>query len=103
MPDDILPPAPGTTDPPPVPEPRGAGRLRCGFCDAALTPGGEVLKLSERAKALRDFEDDLADAKADLSAANVTIDTLTSKVAELEREVSRLKADAEKKKKSFFS
>lgn len=64
---DLLPP----TDPPPAPpEPAGRRRdLRCQFCECSLTATGDVLKMSDRAKALRDFEDDLQDCKRDLADA----------------------------------
>jgi hypothetical protein len=94
----ILPPAP-STEPPPAPgspEPRGS--LTCGFCSAALTPRGEVIKLSDRAKALRDFEDDLGDARRDIAERDATIETLTTKLTSVERELAALKAEKAQKK-----
>ena len=97
----ILPPSPTPPEPPaPSPEPRGARNIRCGFCDAALTPAGEVLKLSDRAKALRDFEDDLGDANRDLAEARTALDAANTKIGGLERENAALKAE---KKKGFWS
>jgi len=96
----ILPAAPPEPAPAGSPEPRGS--LTCGFCSAALTPRGEVIKLSDRAKALRDFEDDLGDARRDIAERDATIDTLTAKLAGVERELAALQAE-KKQKKGFWS
>jgi len=81
--DDLLPPAP-TPAPPTRPVTRDP--VVCGFCESRLTARGEVLRLSDRAKALRDFEDDIEDVKRDLADAQ-------AKVAQLERQNAELQAE----------
>jgi len=71
--DDLLPSAP--TPAPPAREPEPSGSVRCQFCESSLTARGEVLRLSPRAKQLRDFEDDLEDARRDLATAQAEIET----------------------------
>jgi hypothetical protein len=86
--DDLLPPAPAPRVAPPAP----SGKIRCGFCESALTGSGEVIKLSDRAKALRDFEDDLADIKRDLEEAQETIARHQSTIREHEQTIAALTA-----------
>lgn len=85
MPDDILPPAdlrPGSIPPGPS-DPAPRREVTCGFCESRLTHRGEVLKLSDRAKALRDFEDDLEDARRDLVQAQARVTALETEMAEI--------------------
>jgi len=79
MPDDLLPPV----DPPdPIgdPAPRRRASLVCEFCDCKLTPVGDVLNVSDKARNFRKLEDrieiltaDLTKAQADLAAAQADL------------------------------
>lgn len=84
----------------PVPPPPGATR-KCEFCGSGINANGEVLQLSDRARILRDLEAThrtLETAHATLKAEH---STATTKVEELSREVARLTAELDKKKKNF--
>lgn len=87
--DDLLPPSPEHK--PPTPTPPGT-KIRCGFCESALTGAGEVIRLSDRAKALRDFEDDLQDAKRDLDAAAAQVAAHAQTIRDLEGKIAALTA-----------
>jgi peptidoglycan hydrolase CwlO-like protein len=90
--DDLLPtPTPIPTDRTPRPK-----DLRCGFCETTLTPGGEVMRLSERAKSLRDFEDDVEDLKADLAIKLQEIEQLKQQIADRDSDMAKLQADLKK-------
>lgn len=93
---DLLPP------PVPSPSPERSPRtkdLRCGFCESTLTPSGEVIKLSERAKALRDFEDDLEDAKKETALLRQTIEDLQKAIDSLNADNRKLAAELKKASK----
>lgn len=87
--------------PTPIPTPRapGAKDLRCGFCEALLTPSGEVIKLSDRAKSLRDFEDELDDMKRDLATARQETEDQRALVAERDTTIRRLESEVKKANK----
>jgi len=73
-------PAPGAGGSP------GAGRaLKCEFCECQLTPNGEYLKLSTKARTLRDLEETLSNTTAQLSTA-------TESIAQLTRELNDARA-----------
>jgi hypothetical protein len=72
-PADLIPPA----DPPPGPRRPSPQLLTCEFCECRLTPTGDVLKLSDKAKAWRDTEGDR--------------EKLTKRLAELERQLEDAK------------
>jgi hypothetical protein len=73
-PADLLPP--GDNDPP-APAPRPRAGLVCEYCECRLTPTGDVLKLSDKAKRWRDTEG--------------AGDKLTARITALERENDDLK------------
>jgi hypothetical protein len=60
--------------------------LICEFCACRLAPAtGDVLGMSDRAKKLRDAEDELQDATADIAR-------LTAKLAEVEAQLAAARA-----------
>lgn len=85
----LLPPDDRAGDDPIIVVPR-TDELRCQFCECTLTGDGEVLRMSKRAKSLRDHEDDLEDAKRDLIDAQKVIDRDTTTIAALRADVLRL-------------
>lgn len=92
---DLLPPpSPVPTERTPKPK-----DLRCGFCESFLTPSGEVMKLSERAKSLRDFEDDLEDVKRDLATAREEIDVLKQQINDRDGMIKDLQGKLQKASK----
>jgi len=99
MADDDLLPTPNPN--PPIERTPRLKDVRCGFCEATLTPLGEVMRLSDRAKALRDFEDDLEDAKKDLALKDQEIEMLRKQVTDRDGDIRKLQADL-KKAQNFF-
>jgi hypothetical protein len=95
-PDSILPPTPDV--PPPAPRPTNPRDIVCQFCESRLATNGQVLRMSERAEALRDFEDDAKEAARDLAQARTEIDALTTKLNAAERDAAALRAKYEGKK-----
>jgi hypothetical protein len=70
MPNDLIPPA--ELIPPPPPEPAASSRayILCGFCECRLVAAsGDVLRMSDAAKAFRDSGDVIDGLRADLKAA----------------------------------
>lgn len=81
-----LPPA---IDPPPPPQddpPVRGSKLVCEFCGCALAPSGDVLKVSARAREIREQDETIRDLKADLAAAETAADTYRSALERAERE-----------------
>jgi hypothetical protein len=93
--DDLLPPAPA---PAPPPAPDDDRTLRCQFCKSSLTARGEVIRLSEHAKKLRDFEDDLDDAKRELATAQAAIEEQRQLAESWKAEHDKLVREIEGKK-----
>jgi predicted nucleic acid-binding Zn-ribbon protein len=93
--DDLL----GGPPAPPAPPAPVKGSVTCGFCQASLTPGGEVMKLSDRAKSLRDFEDDLEDAKRTISELQAKISTLEGDVTTRDNRIGALEKQLKEAKK----
>lgn len=94
---DLLPPGPG--DPPPTPSPSPIvpkSRITCDFCGCSLAPSGDVLKMSDDAKAYRDGADKI-------DTLNATITDLESQIATLKREKDALAAAVPPAKKGIFS
>lgn len=79
-------------DPAPVPRSK---KITCEFCECSLTPSGEFVGLSEKAKSLRSLSDDLKKA---LSEA----ETLRAKITDLEKELEAAKAKATQKRSFSF-
>jgi peptidoglycan hydrolase CwlO-like protein len=90
---DLIPPTPPT----PVPDRTSRTKdVRCQFCESTLTATGEVLRLSERAKALRDFEDDVEDLKRDLAVARQEIDDKQKMIEDRDGDIRKLQNDLKK-------
>ena len=80
-PDDLVP-----SDPEPAlapARPAVARGITCQFCEASLTSTGEVLRLSDRAKQLRDYEDDLVDVKRELTDMQGALETAHGEIRRL--------------------
>jgi hypothetical protein len=88
MPDEIIPPTEVAVVAPVV---SSASTLRCQFCDCSLTASGEVLRMSKRAKDLRDFEDDLEDAKRQLHDLGEVNRQVQAELDELKRQLAAKK------------
>jgi hypothetical protein len=71
------------TDPRPAPIPR-EGVRRCEFCESHLTANGEVLTMSEKARALRTLEDRLAAETAAHATTKAQLAQASSRIVELE-------------------
>lgn len=81
---------------PPAPEPtRGAKNIACDFCECSLTPSGDFLKLSDKAKQLRDQGETL-------EKANAKILELTRELQEARNAIARLETAAAPKKTSLW-
>jgi hypothetical protein len=80
MANELLPPEP----PEPPPSSRRSA-IVCEFCECKLTASGDILKMSDRAKALRKQEDTIDGLTAD-------VQRLTSELAAVTRERDELKA-----------
>jgi hypothetical protein len=84
MPPEIMPPVdPPEPDPAPDPSPRRRAPIVCEYCDCTLTPIGDVLKVSDKARTLRKQGDridtllaEIEQAKTDLAAAKAEIQIL---------------------------
>jgi hypothetical protein len=64
MDDPNLPP----DDPPPMPTPAPARpRLACEFCECALTPAGDVLRMSDTARAYLKQREQIAELRATMA------------------------------------
>jgi len=94
---DLIPPAPPT---PPDP-PRRTKAIICQFCESDLSQAGDVLKLSERAKALRDFEDDLEDMRREHTNTTKLLDEANQTIQNHVQTIARLEADLKKAKRIF--
>lgn len=85
---DLLPPDPDPQPPPspaiPVPLRRTAP-ITCAFCECSLAPNGDVLKMSDTAKALRDSQDVI-------DRLNRTIAERDAAIVALNKEASDLRA-----------
>lgn len=84
----LLPPDPPEPAPSPAPRPK---QIVCEYCQCQLTPSGEYITLSERAKGLRDqgeridqLKGDLAAVQADLAEASRLLDEANAKIRTLE-------------------
>ena len=56
-------------EPPVRQEPKEGKRISCDFCKCSLSPSGDVLKMSDLAKGLRDSADTIEKLQAQLKAA----------------------------------
>lgn len=75
-PDDALPPAGGVI----VPVPEARERYHdCDFCGCKLTARGEVMSMSDKARAMRDYDETIAD--------------LRRQITKHEQELARLRAE----------
>lgn len=81
-PENDLPPNDPPAPPAPVPAP--ASTVTCEFCKCQLTPKGDYISLSDRAKKLRGQEDELDTLRGQLAAAQEA-----RTVAERERDEAR--------------
>jgi hypothetical protein len=94
---DLLPPDPDPAPPtPPTPTPGRATRITCDFCGCSLAPSGDVLRMSEEAKAFRDGADEIERLQA-------VISTLESQVSTLTRERDEARAALPKPRQGLFS
>ena len=72
---------PGGDPPAPAPRPSATpSAITCEFCGCTLTPRGDAMRISDRAKKLRDLE-------IDHDAAVKKLTTLDNKVKELESQL----------------
>lgn len=79
MDDPLLPPVdPPAPDPPPAPR---APKLRCEFCQCELTPTGDCLRMSDRAREYRDQTDTIDKQKATIAEKDAEIGRLTTDLA----------------------
>lgn len=83
FPDDLVPP-----DAPPITPPARAPKVTCEFCECQLTPAGDVLKMSAKARELNKLEDVITALKEQLAAARGEVTTLTQSVAELRAQLA---------------
>lgn len=79
-PDDLLPPPAPAPAPVPAAPPSSARRITCDFCGCQVAPDGGVLRTSDRARALRDLEDDLTAERAALAASAAEVARLTEEL-----------------------
>ena len=70
--DPLLPPDPPEPVDPPLVRPK---RLVCEFCDCALAPSGEFVRLSDKAKTFRTQDDRIDTLNAELASARDDIAT----------------------------
>jgi hypothetical protein len=97
MSDPIIPPSDPPDTPPAPPIARDVrGEVICGFCETRVTLRGEIIRLSTRAKELRDFEDDLEDLRKEIADRDATIaetrrdlDEARATIAALQPKVSK--------------
>jgi hypothetical protein len=61
--------------------PRRAKPVVCEFCECRLTANGEVLSMSDRAKKLRDAEDDLRSVSEEAATLGARVKELEAKIA----------------------
>lgn len=94
FPDDLVPP-----DAPPVAPPIRAPKVACEFCECQLTPHGDVLRMSDKARELNKLQDVITALKEQLAAARSEATTLTQQIAELRAQLE----PAEKDDRSTFS
>ena len=76
MPDLTTSPTAGAPGSEPPTEPRGPRKITCEFCESSLTPTGDMLKMSDRAKSLRDLEMKVQKLEREKTELEGTIQTL---------------------------
>ena len=68
----------------PPPSPRRAARVTCDFCQCELAPSGDVLKMSDRARSMRDGDDEIKKRDKRVTELETEIAEHKRKIAELE-------------------
>ena len=91
----LLPPDPG--DPSPAPPVRRADHITCEFCQCTLAPSGEYIRLSDRAKELRDQGETIDRLRADLTESEAQIAEAGRLLDEARAHIARLEAPSNKK------
>lgn len=75
------------SDPPPSPEPRAVpprrGPIVCGFCECRLDSAGDVMRMSDTARAHVAAEDTIRTLKADLAESARLLSDAEGKIREL--------------------
>lgn len=81
---DLLPPDPDVppSPAPPVP-PRRTAPITCAFCECSLAPNGDVLRMSEAAKALRDSGDVIERLTRTIAERDAAIVVLNKEASDL--------------------
>lgn len=79
----------------PKPEPAPKSSIVCEFCECTLAPSGDFISLSARAKGLRDLEDSLDTANANLAKSQTDLAEALRERDEARAEVTRLSTPAE--------
>lgn len=69
----------------------GPQERTCEFCGCRLSRAGEVLKMSEKARAMRQLEDRLAKEQAEHVATKAELSAAIARAAELQRELDAAK------------
>jgi hypothetical protein len=81
--DPILPPSDPAPDNAPI-QPRRREPIVCEFCECRLTPSGDVLKKSDKARAIDRQSEKIEDLESKLAGAVSDVHDANAKIAELE-------------------
>ena len=86
----LLPPDP--PDPSPAPTGRRQTEVVCEFCECALTPSGEYIRLSDRAKELRGQGERIEALKAEIAERQTALDEAIRALDEARSKIAQLEA-----------
>lgn len=93
----LLPPDPPDPNRPPQPRDTAPSQINCRFCQCVLTPSGDYISLSERARELRDQGETISDLQADLAAKDGEITELNRLLDEAKSKIRALETPTAKK------
>lgn len=96
----VLPPAINPPEPPQPADDR-AHKVKCEFCECILTPHGDVLRMSDKARELNRQGETIRELKEDIGSAEAAGETYKREAETLRGEVATLRGP--KAASSFFA
>jgi flagellin-like hook-associated protein FlgL len=91
MAEELIPP----NDPAPTPTPTRTNRITCDFCGCQLAANGDVLRMSDEAKALQKASHKLDELRAELASVQAQLAEANAAIEEAKKNVTAAVGAAE--------